>query len=268
LIYIAISAGTTNTAAAADPGVLDLRQFDLVFDENFNTLDVSSGAPHTRWTAHTPWAGDFGDAQFVDPEEGFPFTISNGNLRIEARKGEDGRWRSGLLSSVGPGGQGFALQYGYFEMRAKLPRGPGLWPAFWLDYSSPKDSPDPSFEIDVMEHYGKFPHNYNSTVIIWPKPPQTGNQAQQHINELPDVSFYDDFHIWGVSVDPTWIIMYFDRAETWRLRTPPEHKHKLMILLDLALGSGWPIDQTPSPSYMYVDYVRAYSWRSAAEHQH
>jgi len=29
--------------------------------------------------------------------------------------------------------------------------------------------------------------------------------------------------------------------------------------VDLALGGGWPIDGTPNPSYMYVDYVRAYS---------
>jgi hypothetical protein len=29
--------------------------------------------------------------------------------------------------------------------------------------------------------------------------------------------------------------------------------------VDLALGSGWPIDQTPNPSFLYVDYVRAYS---------
>jgi hypothetical protein len=32
-----------------------------------------------------------------------------------------------------------------------------------------------------------------------------------------------------------------------------------MLLVNLALGSGWPIDKTPSPSYMYIDYVRAYA---------
>jgi hypothetical protein len=26
----------------------------------------------------------------------------------------------------------------------------------------------------------------------------------------------------------------------------------------LALGSGWPIDRTPNPSFMYVDYVHVY----------
>jgi hypothetical protein len=32
----------------------------------------------------------------------------------------------------------------------------------------------------------------------------------------------------------------------------------MMLLLNLALGGGWPIDKTPNSSFMYVDYVRAY----------
>jgi hypothetical protein len=46
-----------------------------------------------------PWHGDFGDAEFTDPSPSFPFTAENGILRIEARKGGDGTWRSGLLCS-------------------------------------------------------------------------------------------------------------------------------------------------------------------------
>jgi hypothetical protein len=36
----------------------------------------------------------------------------------------------------------------------------------------------------------------------------------------------------------------------------------MFVLLNLALGGGWPIDQTPNPSYMFVDYVRAYTKKS------
>jgi hypothetical protein len=38
-----------------------------------------------------------------------------------------------------------------------------------------------------------------------------------------------------------------------------EIKFPLYVLLDPVLGGGWPIDKTLNPSYMYVDYVRAYS---------
>jgi hypothetical protein len=32
-----------------------------------------------------------------------------------------------------------------------------------------------------------------------------------------------------------------------------------LVLVNLALGSGRPITETPNPSYMYVDYIRVYS---------
>ncbi len=241
------------------PRVLDLSGLDLVFDERFTALSVSANGPGTTWTAHTPWHGDFGDATFADPQPGFPFSVVDGVLRIEMRKGADGRWQSGLLATLDPKGNGFALQYGYFEMRAKLPAGPGVWPAFWLDSMVPKTSPDPSVEIDVVEHYGKFPGAFNSTVALWPKPGQPQPPSQMRTIPVPPGWLSRNFHDYGVLVGPEWIVFYFDRVETWRVPTPPEHRHPLMLLVDLGLGSGWPIDQTPNPSFMYVEYIRAYA---------
>jgi len=216
----------------------------------FSRLDVSAwGARQALDRSHAV-KGDFGDARFVDPAPDFPFTISNGILRIEARKDSDGKWQSGLLVSQDSQGHGFARRYGYFEMRAKLPPGPGVWPAFWLDSVTPATSSDSSVEIDVIEYYGRFPGAYNSTLIIWPHAKNAENQAGMHTQPIKPGSLCEQFHTYGVSADPEWIIVYFDRPETWRVRTPPEHKHPFMILLNLALGSGWPIDKTPNPSYM------------------
>lgn len=247
---------------------LDLRGYELVFNEDFNgPLDVSPWGPNTRWIAHTPWHGDFGDAAFADPAPDFPFTIQNGILRIEARKEEEfaksdpwkRAWRSGLLCSNDPKGQGFSLQYGYFEMRAKLPAGKGVWPAFWLvssyDRTNPEAGKDGSIEIDVIEYYG-FPDSYMSTVHIWePKP----HRAEGMMITTRPYEVANDFHNYGCMVTPEWIIMYFDGVEVWRVKTPPEHNKPLMILLNLALGGGWPIDEVKSPTYMFVDWVRAYA---------
>jgi hypothetical protein len=238
--------------------VLDLSRFKLVFDERFTHLSVSAYGPGTTWIAHTPWGGDFGDAAFADPKPGFPFSVADGVGRIEMRKSADGKWQSGLLATVDPDGHGFALQYGYFEMRAKLPAGPGVWPAFWLDGMVPKTSTDPSVEIDVIEHYGKFPAAFNSTVTVWPKTDAAKSWSAMKTVHVPSGSLSRGFHDYGVLVGPEWIVFYFDRVETWRVRTPPEHKHGLMLLVDLGLGSGWPIDKTPNPSFMYIEYVRAY----------
>ena len=43
---------------------------------------------------------------------------------------------------------------------------------------------------------------------------------------------------------------FFDGIQVWRAKTPPEHNKPLMLLLNLALGPGWPIDKTPNPSVM------------------
>ena len=49
--------------------------------------------------------------------------------------------------------------------------------------------------------------------------------------------------------------------EVQRQKTPEEAKVPLYMVVNLAMGGGWPIDQAVSPSYMYVDYVRAYAKR-------
>ncbi|KAJ8622560.1 hypothetical protein MRB53_031089 [Persea americana] len=97
---LALAACDESPAAdGGTPGRLDLSRYRATFTESFDRLDVSAWGPNTRWIAHTPWHGDFGDAVFADPEPGFPFQTASGILRIEARKDFDGKWRSGLLAS-------------------------------------------------------------------------------------------------------------------------------------------------------------------------
>jgi len=240
---------------------LNLEGYKIVFEDSFDgPLDVSPWGPGTRWIAHTPWNGDFGDAPFANPKEGFPFAIKDGVLSIEARKQPNGKWKAGLLCSVDKKGNGFALQYGYFEMRAKMPEGSGVWPAFWLmsarDCGVPKSDEDGSVEIDVIEYYGHSPNAYTSTIHVWKPDPHWGQGTS--ITTKPNEPS-SGFHNYGAMVDPDWITMYFDGIEVWKYRTPKEHKKPLCILLNLALGGGWPIDKTPNPSVMQVDYVRAYA---------
>ncbi len=240
---------------------LDLSGFRLTFHEDFDgPLDVSPWGPGTRWIAHTPWAGDFGDARFADPGPDFPFIVKDGILRIEARKDEAGKWSAGLLASNDPLGNGFSQQYGYFEIRTKLPPGPGVWPAFWLCSSyNRKDKTagkDGSVEIDIFEYYGRTPSSFTATIHIWEPKPHRSEGSTITTKALEPSS---GFHNYGCLIDPEWVTMYFDGIEVWKGKTPPEHNKPLMLLLNLALGPGWPIDKTPNPSIMEVDYVRVYA---------
>jgi hypothetical protein len=239
---------------------LDLTDYRMTFDESFDgPLSVSAWGPGTRWIAHTPYGGDFGDAGFADPSKDFPFRVREGILAIEARKTGD-RWRSGLLCSVDPKGQGFSQQYGYFEMRAKLPKGLGTWPAFWLmgvpQLVEPRDRNTlTQVEIDVVEQYGVGPNALHTTLHLWG--PGKYHWAEGDTTIVSGMT--DDFHTYGVRVEPDFITYYFDRSEIRRDRTPKEAKVPLYLMVDLALEGGWPIDRTPNPSVMEVDYVRAYA---------
>ncbi len=62
-------------------------------------------------------------------------------------------------------------------------------------------------------------------------------------------------------VDEKDIPISYDGVELWRQKTLLEAKVPLHMMVDLAMGGGWPIDKAVSPSTLYVDYVRAYARR-------
>jgi hypothetical protein len=210
-----------------------------------------------RWTAHTPWHGDFGDARFGDPIPGGPFSIKDGILSITASKDREGRWTSGLIAAADATGAGAGTRYGYFEARMKMPPGPGTWPAFWLAALKPVANSDRNVEIDVIEYYGKFTDAYQAVWHVWYKD-AAKNRGQNKAIDVPDNSLVEDFHTFGVDVSPQAIVFFRDGKQVWSQPTPPELDGPLYPLVNLALGSGWPIDQTPNPSTLLVDYVHVY----------
>jgi beta-glucanase (GH16 family) len=230
--------------------------FEMTFTEDFDKIDVSAwGDNGSRWIAHTPWNGDFGDAKFADPVDGFPFTVKDGILQIEARKDSDGQWRSGLLASTNAKGEGFSQKFGYFEARMKLPPGKGVWPAFWL---IGVDRANYTAEIDVMEYYGRVPWEFSSGYHVWRESHGGKNSTGGHWTTVKDGTLNNEFHNFGVEILPALTTFYLDRKPIWSFETPPEFQVPFYPLVNLALGSGWPIDETPNPSVLLVDYIHVY----------
>ncbi|HKT86335.1 MAG TPA: glycoside hydrolase family 16 protein [Novosphingobium sp.] len=257
-------------ACSADAGMrnaeLDICRYEVAFADEFDDLSIASRElKGKRWTAHTPWNGDFGDAVFSNPRpDGRPFAVSDGKLRITAFRDEAGRWRSGLIAAGDASGAAHGVKYGYFEARMRLPPGPGTWPAFWL--MSPEDPPgksNPSIEIDVVEYYGHMTDRYVATWHVWyPKPEKEKTRSEGEKIRIPDQSLVGGFHTYGVRVEPQTMTFYLDRKPVWQAPTPPELKTPLYPLVNLALGSGYSIENTPDPSVLEVDYVRVYRPRA------
>jgi len=259
LVVLGLGALPGQPSVAQEP--LNIDAYQLTFDESFDSLDVSAwGEKSSRWIAHTPWNGDFGDARFTDPAPGFPFTTDQGILKIEARKEADGTWRSGLLSSVNPKGEGFSQQFGYFEARMRLPPGKGVWPAFWL---IGLDRSKYTAEIDVLEYYGRAPYEFSMGFHIWRQSQGGQNSTGGYWKTVEDGILNSEYHTYGVDIQADKTTFYLDRQYLWSFDTPEEFHMPFYPLVNLALGSGWPIDETPNPSILLVDYIHVYKRKPA-----
>ena len=197
--------------------------------------------------------------------------IENGHLVIEALqekfKGKDGKTRdytSARLKTLGK--QSWA--YGRIEARMKLPRGQGIWPAFWMMGDNIRTLGWPTAgEIDIMENIGKEPSIVHGTIH---GPGYSGAGGIGGSYTMPDGKIIaDDFHVFAIewqTTKITWLMddhAYFDVTPE---KLPSGKKwvydHPHFILLNLAVGGHWPGNPnatTQFPQRLTVDYVRVYS---------
>ncbi|HEY3695994.1 glycoside hydrolase family 16 protein [Phenylobacterium sp.] len=268
VVFLSLATGgcgaTQSHAETAPTGTpLDLSGYEISFEEGFSTLSIGDRpGSGMRWYNHTPWNGDFGDAGFAAPGPDGPFSRGAKGMNITARRGADGRWSSGLISSRdrdGPEGRGFVQQYGYFEIDAKLPSGMGVWPAFWL---IGVDKSESSAEIDVMEYYGGFPRYYHCVAHIW----RGGKDvlSRDFLIRVQDNLLTDQFNKFGVLIEPETTTFYLNHRVVGAMETPPEYRQPFYILANLAIGGGWPIEKLTTPKTMEIARIRVYRRIAAA----
>jgi hypothetical protein len=189
-----------------------------------------------------------------------PFTLSNG-LNFTVRK-----MSAALAETVGKSDPKayigatinsfpYSQLYGVFAMSAKLPRGRGLWPAFWL---VPADKTWPP-EIDIMEVIGREPSTLHTTVHY--KDPQGHSEAGQATDTHLDLSA--GFHEYTADWGPERIDWYFDRKLVFSQPTPPDLHKPCYIIANVAVGSsenwgGAPDSSTHFPATMQVAYIKAW----------
>ena len=247
-------------------GPLDLAGYRLVFEDRFQPVDITADGGAGRWFA--PVHSDFGRTRFLPPGPGGPFLTTPGEpgrsmLTIRAVRGADG-WTSGLMQTVDSHGRGFAQRYGYFEMRARLPRGAGTWPAFWLlTQQAYTDHTLPRGEIDVMEQYGLNPERLHMSVHLWPAYDDDagGIPDPWTLSKRINLGGLDQgFHAYGVMIDERWVSFYYDRRALTRFPTLPTYRTPMYMLVNLAMHKR-ALERAHSPNDMLIDYVRAWSRR-------
>ncbi len=136
----------------------------------------------------------------------------------------------------------FGQTYGYFEVTARVPKGAGLWPAFWL---LPLDRSWPP-EIDIAELLGNDTDvayaSLHSTDAAWvhSEPHSYNNSTTTDRATGGDLS--RDFHRYALDWQPDTITFYLDDRMVARRSTPRDMNKPFYLVVDLAVGDtgSWP----------------------------
>ena len=250
-------------------------EYKLVWSDEFN----ESGPPSPKnWVFETGFVRNNEDQWYQDGNA----RCKDGLLYISARE-EVKRNPGYVKDSTNPKQRKF-IEYtsssmttkglhrwtmGRFVMRAKIPFGEGMWPAFWT-IGENGEWPS-SGEIDIMEYYQ---NKLLANVVSGTHQRWKGRWDSESITtrELGGEKWLRQFHIWRMDWDTESIRIYVDDRllnETklsdthntnlsWGPKNPFHHPHYLIINLALGGDNGGDMEKAKLPADFVIDYVRVY----------
>jgi beta-glucanase (GH16 family) len=243
------------------------KELKLVWSDEFNTnglpdsakwgYDLGDGCPKNCGWGNNEW-------QYYTASRAENARIEDGHLIIEAHKEAKGgkNYTSSRMVTKHKGD----WTYGKVEARIQLPKGRGVWPAFWMLPTDWAYGGWPaSGEIDIMEAVGYKPDS------IWGSVHTTSfNHIQntQVTSGIEDNTISSKFHVYAVEWDAEKIDFFYDGTKYQNFKNL--HKgsaawpfdRDFHVVLNIAVGGNWGgtmgVDETIWPQLMLVDYVRVY----------
>lgn len=240
--------------------------YNLVWSDEFN----SGALDATAWTNQNGDGCSLGMCGWGNNElEYYTDRSSNlffqdGKLIIEARK-EAFNTRNYTSSKLISSGKK-KFKYGRVDIRAKLPIGKGIWPAFWM---LPQDNIyggwPTSGEIDIMEMVGHDPARTHGTLHFGPGP---GSTSINRNIALTGGTLNDQFHVYSIEWKQDQIVWSLDGTpfSTINKTDIPSNmiwpfNEDFFFIINLAVGGNWPGSpdaNTYFPQWLIVDYIRVY----------
>lgn len=242
------------------------QSWQLVWQDEFDSPGVPDPLKWSFDTEGNSWDWGNNELQNYTPADSGNAWVENGNLIIEAREEkytapEDNQERDYTSARLRTLNKGDWL-YGRFEIRAKMPKGKGTWPAIWMLNSEENDWPH-SGELDIMEAIGSEPGTIYSNVWCTNTEAQFGSGGNVQINDP-----FNTFHIYSMEWDVDTVKFFVDSIKVTQYGREGDIKaqwpftKKFHLLLNIAIGGDWEgsVSDTTfnNPVRMYVDYVRVY----------
>lgn len=245
-------------------------QYTLVFEDPFDGSTIDSSiwehqvGDGTNYGLPPGWGNN--ELQYYTSFS-FNSFVQGGMLHIVARDLpiSGSNYSSARLRTLGA----LDFRYGRVEARIRLPKGQGLWPAFWmLPTDSPYGSWAASGEIDVMEAVNQMTSvhgtiHYGSN---WPNNVSNGGSRG-------GMDYSLDFHVYAMEWTPDRIRWFVDGQEYYSVTSSTWYSSAALsnprapfdtpfhLLLNLAVGGNWPGSpdaSTQFPAEMLIDWVRVY----------
>jgi beta-glucanase (GH16 family) len=265
--------GSTGGGSYALGSELNLTGYHLTFDWEANSFPNSptpqDGSFTTTLSSGLRYLSNGDQEYWADSSTGQgPFLIDSGSLNINATYvgagntpgGGNLSYVSGVFTTQG----WFSQQYGYFEMRAELPAGAGMWPAFWmLDNNSDQPGGWPP-ELDALETFGapNADGEGGTNQVHWDVHSQNASQQGGGWVTL-NGNETTGYHTYGVLWTPTTMSFVYDGKIEAQTPTPSDYTQAMYMIVDLAVGGTWPGDATGENGTLKIDYLRAFSSNSA-----
>ncbi len=267
-LLMTLGAISVSTPASGAPATVaqDVGAMATTFADEFNG-PAGGGVDGAKWQLETGDNVNNHERQMYTNSRSNAATDGAGNLVITARKENPANYNcwygrceytSARLNTAGK----FTQTYGHYETRMKLPRGQGMWPAFWMlgaDINTGNPWPG-SGEIDIMENVGFEPNTVHGTLH---GPGYSGSGGIGAAYNGPN--FSDGFHTFAIDWAPNSIRWSVD-GNVYQTRTPADlggrqwvFDKPFFIIMNLAVGGYWPGDPNSStqfPQQLLVDYVR------------
>jgi len=236
-------------------------QWQQVWGDEFNYTGLPDSTKWNYDVGGNGWGNN--ELEFYTEKRSENARVENGNLVIEARKEswQGMNYTSARLLTKNKGD----WQYGKVEVRARLPRGRGTWPAIWmLGSTTPLKWPDDG-EIDIMEHVGFDQGVIHGTIHCKKYNWVSGTQKTATIT-VADCS--DSFHVYTVEWDNNVISLFVDSTRYFTFSNEGSgydawpFGNRMFLILNIAVGGNWGgqqgVDNTIWPQKMEIDYVRVW----------